>query len=220
VIDYDCHGNVWVAPGNTFEMAMQPEQNNDDACELAVPGRPHAMMCEAGGGGSVGEADRAGRRSHSVVMLVAIALALLVFVPACSSTTNRAADPPRAASSTKATSTTSPVTVPEQNPAELATCAADSRALAEALDAAMVEKGVYPSPPAPWSAATYVSNYQPLTAASGGGPFLQSAPGTKYYVIEYDAAGHIWIAPPGVYGPYNVGQDLIVNPDICEAAVG
>ena len=33
-------------------------------------------------------------------------------------------------------------------------------------------EGAYPSPPAAWSAATYAANYEPLTAASGGGPFL------------------------------------------------
>ena len=43
----------------------------------------------------------------------------------------------------------------------------------------------------------YAGNYQALTAASGGGPFLPGPPGTKYYVIEYDSAGHVWIAPAG-----------------------
>jgi hypothetical protein len=54
----------------------------------------------------------------------------------------------------------------------------------------------------------------------GGGPFLKGPPGTKYYVIEYDSAGHIWIAPPEAYGPYNKGQDFVADPDICDAAVG
>jgi len=84
----------------------------------------------------------------------------------------------------------------------------------------MVGKDSYPSPPAPWSAATYAGNYQPLTGASGGGPFLKSPPGTKYYVIEYDSAGHVWIAPPGQYSTaYNPGQDFNLHPDICLAAV-
>ena len=112
------------------------------------------------------------------------------------------------------------MTLPEQNPAELAACVADAQTLAEALAAYMAEKGAYPSPPAPWSAATYVENYQPLTAASGGAAFLKSPPGTKYYVIEYDSAGHIWIAPPGNYSPYNKGQDFAADPNICDAAVG
>ena len=173
--------------------------------------------------------DRSGRsatrsrRPHAARTsgLVFAAASLLAVIPACNSSSDHATPPTSSPTpSADATSTTSPVTVPEQNPAELATCAADARALTEALDTAMAEKGAYPSPPAPWSAATYVSNYQPLTTASGGGPFLQSAPGTKHYVIEYDAAGHVWIAPPGSYRSYDVGQDFSANPNICEAAVG
>jgi hypothetical protein len=84
----------------------------------------------------------------------------------------------------------------------------------------MAENGAYPSPPAPWSAATYAGNYQTLTAASNGGPYLASPPATRFYVIEYDSDGHIWIAPPEAYGPYNKGQDYDLVPDICDAAVG
>ena len=84
----------------------------------------------------------------------------------------------------------------------------------------MAAHGAYPSPPAAWSAATYAANYQPLTAASDGGPFLPSPPATRFYVIEYDSAGHIWIAPPGGYGAYNKGQDFALDPNICDAAVG
>ena len=84
----------------------------------------------------------------------------------------------------------------------------------------MAEHGAYPSPPAPWSAASYAADYQPLTSASVGGPFLKTPPGTRFYVIEYDSSGNVWIAPPGVYGPYNVGQDFARQPNICEAAIG
>jgi len=155
------------------------------------------------------------RPSNATAALLIGAVALVAFIPACSSSST-----PAAVSTSSTTSTTTSVTVPEQNPAELATCVADAQTLAEALDTYMAEKGDYPSPPGPWSAATYADNYQPLTAPSGGGSFLMSAPGTKYYVIEYDAAGHIWIAPPGIYGPYNKGQDFNADPNICEAAVG
>ena len=149
-------------------------------------------------------------------------VALLALLSACSSSSTPAAVSASTSASTStstSTSTTSSVTLPEQNPAELATCVADAQTLAEALDAYMTEKGAYPSPPAPWSAATYVGNYQPLTAASAGGTFLKSPPGTKYYVIEYDSAGHVWVAPPGVYGSYDKGQDFAADPDICDAAV-
>lgn len=152
-----------------------------------------------------------GNHSVATTALLIGAVALLAFVPACSSSSTPA---------TSATSTTSSVTLPEQDPAELATCVSDAQTLSEALDAYMAAHGAYPSPPAAWSAATYAANYQPLTAASGGGPFLPSPPATRFYVIEYDSAGHIWIAPPGVYGPYNKGQDFALVPDICDAAVG
>ena len=146
------------------------------------------------------------------------AIALLAFVPACSSSSTTATGA-TSTSSSSTTSTTSSVTLPQQDPAELATCVADATSLDTALTAYMAEKGTYPSPPAAWSAATYAANYQPLTAASGGGPFLKSPPGTRFYVIEYDSAGHVWIAPPGGYGPYNASQDFAVDPNVCLAAV-
>ena len=150
------------------------------------------------------------------------AIALLAFVPACSSSSTPATSTTSTSTSAtpSTTSTTSSVVLPEQDPAELATCVSDAQTLSEALDSYMAEKGAYPSPPAAWSAATYAANYQPLTAASDGGPFLKSPPGTKFYVIEYDSAGHVWIAPPGAYGPYNKGQDFDLDPNICDAAVG
>jgi hypothetical protein len=160
-----------------------------------------------------------GAHSVATAALLIGAIALLAFVPACSSSSTPVAVS-TTSSSSSTTSTTSSVTLPEQDPAELATCVSDAQTLAEALDAYMAAHGAYPSPPAAWSAATYAGNYQPLTAASGGGPFLPSPPGTRFYVIEYDSAGHVWIAPPGAYGPYNKGQDFALQPDICDAAVG
>jgi hypothetical protein len=157
--------------------------------------------------------------NHSLVTAALLigAIALLAFVPACSSSSTPAAT---ATSASTTTSTTSSVVLPEQDPAELATCVSDAQTLSEALDAYMAAHGAYPSPPAAWSAATYAANYQPLTAASGGGPFLPGPPATRFYVIEYDSAGHVWIAPPGAYGPYNKGQDFALDPNICDAAVG
>jgi hypothetical protein len=162
------------------------------------------------------------RRVHSVTTpgLLLGAVALLAFIPACSSSSNPAAAPTTSPSTgASVTSTTSSVTLPVQNSAELAVCAAEAKSLAEALDIYMAEKGAYPSPPAPWSAATYVSNYEPLTGTADGGPLLQAAPETKYDVIEYDSAGHVWVAPPGIYRPYNQGEDFAADPDVCDAAV-
>jgi hypothetical protein len=141
-------------------------------------------------------------------------LAVVAVVPACSASTT-----PAAAPTSSTTSTTTSVTLPDQNPAELAACVADARSLQTALTAYMAEKGAYPAPPAPWSAAAYAANFQPLTATGGGGPFLAAAPGTKFYVIEYDSAGQVWIAPPGSYGPYDKGQDIALSPNACDAAV-
>ncbi len=143
---------------------------------------------------------------------IALALPLLSIVPACSSSPAA----PRAAVATTTTSTTSSVTLPEQSPAVVAACTADAKTVEIAIDAYMAQKGVNPAPPLPWSAANYVSQYQPLTADSAGGPYLPKPPGTTSYVIEYDAAGHVWIAPPGQYGAtYNPGQDFDAHPDIC-----
>jgi hypothetical protein len=145
------------------------------------------------------------------------AAVLLAVVPACSSspTTPRVISTPPST-----TATTSSVTLPNQNPAEEAACVADAQSLQTALAAYMAEKGTYPAPPTPWTAATYVANYAPLTNASNGGPFLHSAPDVKFYVVAYDDAGHVWVAPPGSFGPYNKGQDFALQPNICLAAVG
>lgn len=150
--------------------------------------------------------------------LVAGALTLLVAVPACSSPST-----PTAASTSTTTSTTtaSPVTTQQGSAAKVAACQADAKSLILAITAYMAQKGSFPSPPAPWSAATYAANFAPLLSANGGGPYLATPPADKFYVIEYDAAGHVWVAPPGSYGAaYNPGQSFDANPNICLAAVG
>jgi len=160
----------------------------------------------------------ASQRRHLVVTagLLLGVITIFAVVPACSSSPST----PAVVATSSTTSTTSSVTLPEQNPAEIAACVADVQTVQMALAASMALKGTYPTPPAPWSAATYAANFAPLTAASDGGPFLQSAPGTRFYVIEYDSAGQVWVAPPGSYGTYNKGQDFALQPNICLAAVG
>lgn len=149
------------------------------------------------------------------------AVVLLVTVPACSSSsTPMATSTTTSAPAAFTTSTTSSVVFPQGSAAEVADCESDAKALETALAAYQAETGAYPSPP-PWSTATYAANFQPLTSAGHGGPFLPKPPSTKFYVIEYDSAGQIWIAPPGAYGAtYNPGQDFGAHPDICDAAVG
>ena len=139
-------------------------------------------------------------------------------VPACSSPST-----PTAASTSTTPSTTTPtsITIQQGSAAEVAACQADAKLLEVALGAYMAEKGAYPSPPSPWSAATYTANFQPLMSAVGGGPYIPKPPATRFYVIEYDSSGHVWVAPPGSYGAtYNPGQSFDANPNICLAAVG
>jgi hypothetical protein len=112
------------------------------------------------------------------------------------------------------------VTVPHQTEAAVASCEADAKSLAVALEAYMAQDGSFPAPPSPWSVATYSSNFAPLTGSGHGGPYLHSPPATTRYVIEYDASGHVWIAPPGSYGAYNPGQDFDKQPNSCFAATG
>jgi len=117
------------------------------------------------------------------------------------------------------TSTTSSVTLPEQNPAEIAACVADVQTVQMALAASMALKGVYPTPPAPWSAATYAANFAPLTAASDGAPFCRVPPArgsTSLSTTRPDTSG----CPPRSYGTYNKGQDFALQPNVCLAAVG
>ncbi len=160
-----------------------------------------------------------GAHSVATAALLIGAIALLAFVPACSTSSTPAAVS-TTSSSSSTTSTTSSVTLPEQDPAELATCVSDAQTLAEVLDAYMAEHGAYPSPPAAWSAATYAANYQPLTAASDGGPFLPSPPGRGSTSLSTTRPATCGSRPPGAYGPYNKGQDFALQPDICDAAVG
>ena len=160
------------------------------------------------------------RRGLSSAGLVTGAIALLALIPACSSSPST---PSSASTSTSAptTSTTTDVTPPQGSSAEVASCEADAKTLEVALEADAAQNGgTYPSPPSPWSAGSYAANFGPLMTATGGGPYLHSPPATRFYVIEYDSSGHVWVAPPGAYGAtYNAGQDFDAHPDACLAAV-
>ena len=70
-------------------------------------------------------------------------------------------------------------------------CTNDAHSVASALQAYDARNGAYPTPPEPWSAATYATNFSALTTTANGGPFLAVVPSTTQYVIEYDSNGHV-----------------------------
>lgn len=79
-------------------------------------------------------------------------------------------------------------------------CEADYKSLEVAVDAYKATVGSYPVPPAPWSASTYRSNFDPLVSSkTKSGPFMHNALDPTHYVIEYDAHGNVWIEPAGSY---------------------
>ena len=167
------------------------------------------------------------RRSTTAVVLLVVALAGLgALIFAVVSGVNSAPTPRSTSAATVTTSKPAPTSTPtsvsiqQASQAEVAACEADAKDVEVALAAFQAQKGAYPSPPAAWSAATYASNYAPLTSGAGGGPYLQSPPRFATYVVEYDSSGHVWVAPPGAYDAYNRGQDFDANPGVCLAAIG
>ena len=151
-----------------------------------------------------------------VVLVAAIGLAGgLVYATSSSTTRSNSTSPSRSNASPPANSS---VTVPHQTESAVAACEADAKSLEVALEAYMAQNGSFPTPPSPWSAATYDGNFAPLISPAHGVSYLSSPPATTNYVIEYDASGHVWVAPPGSYGAYNPGQDFDRQPNICFAA--
>jgi hypothetical protein len=96
--------------------------------------------------------------------------------------------------------------------APVASCEADGKTIEVAVLAYQAENGAFPRPPSPWSSATYTANFAPLTSATAkGGPYLNvsTVPKTTHYVVEYDAAGHVWVEPPGQYdASYNPAHNM------------
>jgi hypothetical protein len=172
-----------------------------------------------GGSSGLGSHARRTRRPVTTTWLVVGGLTLVGAIPACSSSPSA---PVSGSASSTAPSTPTSASIQQASSAEVAACEADAKLLEVALEAYMAQKGAFPSPPSPWSAATYDTNFDPLTAGGGGGgPYLPKPPSDKFYVIEYDSSGHVWIAPPGSYSAtYDVGQSFDANPNICLAAVG
>ncbi len=167
------------------------------------------------------------RWSTTNVVLLVVALAGLgAVIFAVVSGVNSAPAPKSTSATTVTTSKPAPTSTPtsvsiqQASQAAVAACESDAKNVEIALAAFQAQKGAYPSPPAPWSAATYISNYAPLTSGAGGGPYLQALPSSTKDVVEYDSSGHVWVAPPGGYDAYNRGQDFDANPGVCLAAIG
>ncbi len=109
--------------------------------------------------------------------------------------------------------------MPQQRPAAIAACESDVRSVELAATSYDAQKGSLPVPPAAWSAGTYVSNYAPLTTAADG-PYLHAPPTTTSYVVEYDSAGNVWVAPSGRFEQsFDPTLGLDTNPNACELAV-
>jgi ethanolamine utilization microcompartment shell protein EutL len=150
----------------------------------------------------------------SLVVVGAVALAACTSSPTPSATLTTAARSASTGSSRTSTTSTSTAgaTFGQGEAAVIAACQSDWNSVEVALQAYDAEMGSYPTPPSSWSAATYAANYTPLTASGHGGPFMASAPLTTHYVIEYDTAGHIWVAPPGKYdAAYSQARDATSN---------
>ena len=99
--------------------------------------------------------------------------------------------------------------------AAVADCRSDASDVATALAAYEAATGAYPTPPAPWSAASYPTNFAPLTSATPPGPYLKMPPGDNLYVVLWDSAGHVWVEPPGTFTPsYDAANDT-TNASAC-----
>jgi hypothetical protein len=202
-------GQRWTARRRWVHSAWVDVPLDEDQGAAARPGR---------GPGP----DRQRRRWTSVVV-VALVLALVAVGGLAFALTRagNSAAPPTSATEPTTVPTPTSVAIQQASAAQVAACKSDAKVVEVALAAYQAQKGAYPSPSAPWSAATYAGNYAPLTSAVGGGPYLDARElSTAHFVVEYDSSGHVWVAPPGAYDTYNRGQDFDANPDVCLAAVG
>jgi hypothetical protein len=158
-----------------------------------------------------------------LVVLLIVAIVVSVTLPSNTTTNDTVASSvPTHGGTTSATSqvttTTAGLSV-TQSAADVAACRSDVSDVQAALAAYQATNGSYPTPPAGWSAASYPTNFAPLTNAPPPGPFLKMPPGDNRYVILWDATGHIWVEPPGTFSPtYDAANDA-ANPSTCTRVV-
>lgn len=207
------NGGLWVEQGPPPAGAAAPG---------AVTGRPVGAGWTASTPTAPGGAGKSRRWITVVVVVLVLAAAAAVGVLLTSKKSTNSSSAPTTSVPTTVPAVTSSTTPLPQTPSAstVAACQADAQTVAAAVTQYQARAGTFATPPAPWSAATYAANYAPLTSSSGGGPYLKGPPGTTRYVIEYDGAGHVWVAPPGTYeATFNAGQSFDGNPSICLAAV-
>lgn len=147
-----------------------------------------------------------------LVVLLIVAIVVSVTLPSNNTTAN---DNPTVSSSTSSTTSTTAGASGTGAAAEVAACRSDVMDVQTALAAYQASNGSYPNPPAAWSAASYPTNFGPLTNAPAPGPFLKMPPGDNHYVILWDSAGHVWVEAPGTFSPtYDTANDA-ANTSTC-----
>ena len=149
-----------------------------------------------------------------LVVLLIVAIVVSLTLPSSTTTSDTIASTvPAHAGTTSATSHGQPATTSAgasgtPSAADVAACRSDVSDVEAALGAYQVTTGSPPTPPAAWTAASYPTNFAPLTNAPPPGPFLKMPPGDNHYVILWDSAGHIWVEPPGTFTPtYDAAND-------------
>lgn len=150
-----------------------------------------------------------------LVVLLIVAIVVSVTLPSNNNNNNTADDNPTVSSSTSNTTSTTASASGTGGAAEVAACRSDVMDVQTALAAYQASNGSYPNPPAAWSAASYPTDFGPLTNAPPPGPFLKMPPGDNHYVILWDSAGHVWVESPGTFSPTYDATNDAANPSTC-----
>ena len=152
-----------------------------------------------------------------LVVLLIVAIIVSVTLPSNTTTNDTIASTttPSTSVGQPGTTTTTAGASGTASAAEVAACRSDVSDVQAALGAYQATNGSYPIPPAGWTAASYPTNFVPLTNAPAPGPFLKMPPGDNHYVILWDSSGHIWVEPPGSFVPAYDATNDGTNPSTC-----
>lgn len=144
----------------------------------------------------------------AVILIVAIVVSVTLPSNNTTTTTTTSGSTNEATSPGQSTTTTTASASGTGGAAAVAACRSDVMALQTALAAYQATNGSYPTPPADWTAATYATNFAPLTNAPAPGPFMRTPLGDSHYVILWDRLGRVWVEPPGTFVPtYDAAND-------------